>query len=206
MKKIFLLILLGLSQLSFSQTNKNIDLKERKGKFYKTYEDLLADKPVEGIKLHFMDAWAKELELDQNGTTVKIKNKNLLYSYFYNFSGDLIRVFDGEMYRVFAQGSVLCFYVRCKECDISTNKEGNYEFYISNNQPMKEYYSEGIKGDIIVLKNKVFEEYLEKYGLLSEFDKVRKPKREFKDNVREYQQKELNVRYHYKKLLIEKMG
>lgn len=205
MKKIFFLaVLLFLTIFSFAQEPISLAYnKEQNMNFFKSYEDFIAQKPVEGIKLERMSEYGWNVEVNQNGKVEKIKDSKIPYAWFckgYN----LMRVYEKEIYYVIDIGQ-LCFYVRCRESSIKMYDDGTYYMSPSEGEVFKEYYSEGINGEIKVLKDKVFEDYLEKYGLKEAFDKEKKPKREMKDSVLGYKNKEWNVVIKYKKLLIQKM-
>lgn len=206
MKKTLLLALtIFLNFLGFAQSEQSLTITEdQKMFFFKSYDDYIAKKPVEGIKLVSMSQKGWNIEVNQNGVIEKIKDSKILYPYFC-WGSDLMRVFDGEIYFVLDIGP-LCFYKKIRECSVSYKDDRSFYYFNPTGDDIhKEYYSETINGEIKVMKHGVFEDYLEKYGLKEAFDKEKKPKREKKDSVVGYKNKEWNVWLKYKKILNQKM-
>ncbi len=205
MKKYFLLLLIFNLSFCFAQ----IDNSKKSGKFFKTYEDFVNDKAVEGIKIkRVLSQYWTSLEIEQNGQVKKVKDSEFPYNWFYNGQGFLMRVFDGKIYYVVAEGP-LCHYVKAEEAwvgatyNTSTNQMNNDLTLLPNpNEVFKEYYSESSDGEI--KKYKSLDDYLEKYGLKEQF-KEDKLIREAKDSVLDYKNKEWRKRLKYKKLINEKM-
>src|SRR6267142_2785128 len=107
MKKLLILILVILVPLFGSAQNaKSIN------KFFKSYEDYKADKPVDGVSLNAWKEFSSSVEMTENGTKQKIKVSKLLYPWFVTSEGFLMRVFDGDLYYVLVEGP-LSFYIKC---------------------------------------------------------------------------------------------
>lgn len=210
MKKILTLLLLAFNVILNAQTDPGFAIDKRAGKFFKTYEDYLKDKPVDGVSLSSMSEYGWTLEVTENGKTEKIKDSKTPYPWFCNQQGMLMRVYDEKIYYVLIEGP-LCHYAKCREAwaghtvYTKTNTlHTELAFLPSGNEPFKEYYSETINGEIKLFKDKLFDELLEKYGLKDQFE-ADKLVREKKDSVLDYKNKEWNKRVKYKKLINEKM-
>lgn len=200
-KQIFVLFFLAISAFATSQIT--VTAGKHQYKFFKSYEDYKADKPVDGIKVN--SCKGSSVEYTENGTKQKCKASKLPYTWFCNDEGILMRVFDGDLYYVVVDGP-LSFYI--KSGDGTVSKPDNSDYVIggkfSDSYP-DEYYSLTPNGAIEKLKNKVLEEYLEKYNLTSQYENDPKYKREMKDCVMCWQNKKTNKKIKYIKLINEKM-
>lgn len=208
MKNIIIAVLLLLSISYSAQIIFNPD--KRVNKFFTSYNDYVNDKSIEGIKLKSLGHYGTTIELEKNGVIEKIKESKNPYTWFCNEQGILMRVFDGNLYYVIIDGPI-CYYVKKEQAwagfnvNVTLNKVED-EIYVmpTGNEPYKEYYSETINGEIKVFKNSMFDEYLEKYGLKEQYE-AEKLKREVKDSVLDYKNKEWRKKNRYKKLINEKM-
>lgn len=195
-----------------AQTETNIAFnKDMGGKVFNSYEDFIAKKPIDGINIkcytknYGSDTYSK-LVITKDGTEEIVKDSKLTYSWFCDGAGNLLRVFDGNVYFVIDIGPI-CFYYRCREAGVSY-QDGVYycsPFGLPPDQVFREYYSEKITGEIVVLKDKVWDAWLEKYGLKDQFEAEKSPKREIKDSVTGYEDKKRRIKTKYKKLLNQKM-
>jgi hypothetical protein len=174
------------------------------GKFFKSSEDYLAGKSIDGAELNTWKEYASSVEMTENGVKQKVKISKLPYLWFCNSEGMLMRVFDGDLYYAVVTGP-LSFYIKTSEGTVFLSG-GNYTLTgkFSDSWP-NEYYSLGPDGAIEKLKGKVLEDYLEKYGMKSQYDKDPQFKREAKDCVLCWQEKKTNKMIKYVKLLNEKM-
>lgn len=173
-------------------------------KFFNSYEDYVAGKAVEGVVLKKMKDFSSSIEITENGTDQKVKASALKYPWFQN-DYILIRAFDGDFYNVVVAGK-LCFYIKVGEAGVYNNGKGGFTFSpkFSDSWP-DEYYSVGTNGPIEKLKGKILEEYLEKNGLLSQYENDPLFKREAKDCVRCWQEKKTKKNIKYVTLLNEKL-
>lgn len=182
----------------FGQTNK---LKENK--VYATVEDYKESKPVEGVLVNNVDKGG--VELLKGGIKEKFKASKFPYTYFTKDNGMLMRVFDGDIYYVLIEGA-LCYYIKIKEGQVSYSGPGT--FYVNRYMPSDyvptDYYSETLTGEIKKLKDKDFDEYLEKQGLKTQYESD-KTKREARDSVDDYKMKLKNKLAKYFRLLNEKL-
>ena len=208
MKNIIIAILLLLSISYSAQIKYKVDI--RANKLFKSYTDYVDNKPIEGIKVKELGTFGTTIEVEKNGVIEKIKESKNPYTWFCNEQGILMRVFDGNLYYVIIDGPI-CYYVKKEQAwagfnvNVTLNKVED-EIYVmpTGNEPYKEYYSETINGEIKVFKNSMFDEYLEKYGLKEQYE-AEKLKREVKDSVLDYKNKEWRKKNRYKKLINEKM-
>lgn len=165
------------------------------GRFYKSLEDYIDDKPIQGVRIkNGSYSWStfggSDYKLiDDNGNIKKEATKDLPSDIFTykkdNVSNPyLIRVIDKKPYIVLAVGK-LNYY------SLYTNQE-------------ERYYSEGWNGELEKFKESVLTDYLKKYGLLEAYKKD-KPKREFQDDVNEYFNKTIKWQIKYFNLLNEQI-
>ncbi|MCD6019492.1 MAG: hypothetical protein K0S53_2613 [Bacteroidetes bacterium] len=203
MKKLLSIFLLLCSLTISAQLGKTIKVPKTAGKFYKTFEDFENNKPVEGINFVNITPRALSIEVNKGGQVEKLKDSEIPYEWFCDYFGNLIRVYDKEMYYVIIDGP-LCHFVRCAEANVIPTQTENLIFSPKPDEVFKEYYSEKIDGEIKKFKDSMFDEYLEKFALKEQF-KEEKLKREAKDSVLDYKNKEWNKRYKYKLLINEKL-
>ncbi|MBI3518113.1 MAG: hypothetical protein HY062_01980 [Bacteroidetes bacterium] len=171
--------------------------------FFKSYEDYKADKAVDGIQVTICKG--SNIEYTENGAKKKSKASKLPYSWFCNSEGMLMRVFDGDLYYVVVDGAV-SFYIKVSEGTISKPDNADYIISgdVSNTWP-NEYYSLTPNGTIEKLKDKILEEYLEKYNLTSQYENDPNYKRQAKDCVMCWANKKTNKKIKYTKLINEKI-
>lgn len=204
MKKTLIVIVLGLiSCFSFSQIT--VVAGKHANKFFKSAEDFMNDKPIDGVKLTKWVDYSSSIEFSENGASQKVKISKLQYTWFCNYEGMLMRVFDGDLYYTVVIGK-MCFYIKSNEGTISKTSEDTYVLSgkFSDSWPA-EYYSLTSTGPIEKLKEKTLEEYLEKNGLKSQYDNDPKYQRERKDCVMCWQEKKTNKMIKYVKLLNGKL-
>ncbi len=200
-KQIFLTLLVLTTTLVNSQIM--VTAGKHQYKFFKSFEDYKLDKPVDGIKVN--SCKGSSVEYTENGTKQKVKSSKLPYLWFCNNEGMLMRVFDGDLFYVVVDGAIT-FYIKANEGTIS--KPDNSDYIIngkfSDSYPT-EYYSLTPNGSIEKLKDKVLDEYLEKYKLTSQYENDSVYKREAKDCVMCWANKKTNKKIKYIKLINEKM-
>lgn len=199
MKKIaYSLLALVWVAFCYGQTNKS-----RENKVYSTIDDYRSGKSVEGVLINNVDKGG--VELLKNGVKEKFKASKFPYTYFTKDNGMLMRVFDGDIYYVLVEGA-LCYYIKIKEGQVSYSGPGT--FYVNRYMPSDyvptDYYSETLTGEIKKLKDKDFDEYLERQGLKTQYESD-KTKREAKDSVDDYKMKLKNKLAKYFRLLNEKL-
>ncbi|NVO02931.1 MAG: hypothetical protein HXX09_09555 [Bacteroidetes bacterium] len=209
MKNLILLLCLSIGFIAKGQESEMKEIDTRANSFFESYEDYQANKPIEGVKLAEMSF--NTVKIDKDGKIVKVKEANMPSSWFCDEQGILMRVFDKNIYFVIVDGAI-CHYVKFKEANAQFpyNPKTNlirtdYIFQPWNSeQPFREYYSESITSEILVLKGKYWEELLTKYDLKKQYDSD-KLKREAKDSVLDYKNKEWRKKVKYKKLINEKI-
>lgn len=172
-------------------------------KFFKSYEDYKANKGVDGMK--FINLKGTTIEYNENGIVQKQKPSKLPYAWYTDHNEILMRVFDGDLYYVLADGAV-CFYIKVGDGTVSYGSDSDYSIggKFSDSYPT-EYFSLTPNGVIEKLKDKVLEEYLEKYNLTSQYENDPKYKREMKDCVMCWANKKTNKKIKYIKLINEKV-
>lgn len=206
MKKIAAILLILFALKSISQNS----FGDRRALFFNSYEDYQQNKSVDGVKLKEMSQYGSTVKIEKDGKTEEYKDSKIPYTWFCNNQGMLMRVFNGKVYYVIIEGAVT-YYVKSIEAwtgytyNTSTNEMRTEIMFIPNpNEIFKEYYSVTPTSEILVFKDKMFNEYLEKYGLKEQFE-ADKVKREMKDTVLDYKNKEWQKRVKYKKLINEKI-
>ena len=202
MKKQILLVLF-IATAFFVNAQVTVTAGKHQYKFFKSYEDFKSDKPVDGIKVN---SWkSSNVEYIENGAKQKAKISKLPYVWFCNDEGMLMRVFDGDLYYVVADGPIT-FYIKASDGTVSKPDNSDYVITgaLSDSWPT-EYYSLTPNGQIEKLKDKVLEEYLAKYNLTSQYDNDPQYKREKKDCVMCWQNKKTDKKIKYIKLINEKM-
>lgn len=146
------------------------------GRFYKSLEDYINDKPIPGVRIkNGSFSWtafggADFKLIDDEGNIKKEDSKDLPSEIFTykrdNFSDPYImRVMDKKPYIILTAG-YYCYYA----------------LYL---EQQNRYMAEGFDGELNKFKEGRFEDLLEANGLLEDYKKD-KPKREFKDDVNSY--------------------
>jgi len=205
MKKISFLIILCFCAFVIN-AQIIITAGKQANKFFKSYEDYKAGKPIEGTVLNNWKSYSSSVEMTENGTQQKVKVGKLPCAWFCNSDGMLMRVFDGDLYYLVIDGP-LCFYIKCSEGTIvgpNPASEYNISGKFSDSWP-NEYYSETPNGPIEKLKEKVLDPYLENYNLASKYENDPAYKRERKDCVLCWQSKKTNKMIKYVRLVNEKI-
>ena len=166
------------------------------GRFYRTFDDYVNDKPIKGVRIkNGSFGWkvfggGAEYKLIDDAGNLKKENSKDLPSDIFTYKKDnasepyLMRIIDKSPYIVLVAG-----------------KLNYYSLYLEQQQ---RFYSEGWNGELQKFKEGDLKEYLEKYDLLEDYKKD-KPKREFKDDVNGYFNKTVNWQIKYFNLLNEKM-
>jgi hypothetical protein len=197
-KSIITVLTILITSLTFGQTKPSDD-----SKFFNSYQDYKDHKPIAGITVNQVEKGS--VEIINNGKTERVKPSKLPSTIFTNINGMLMRVFDNDIYYVIVDGP-LCYYVKRSESQVGYSGPG--QLSVTRNSPddfaAVDYYSETITGEIKKLKDKVLDEYLEKYNLKSQYDKD-DVKREAKDSVDGYKSKLKTKIAKYVKLINEKM-
>ncbi|MEO6302789.1 MAG: hypothetical protein ABIP51_06425 [Bacteroidia bacterium] len=199
MKKTILTILIGISTTTiFSQIKPNDNAK-----FYGTYQDYKDHKPMAGIAVNQVEK--ESIEINNNVKIERIKASKLPSAFFTNINGMLMRVFDNAIYYVIVDGP-LCYYINPEESQVGYS--GLEQLSVTKSSPddyaAADYYSETISGDIKKLKDEVFEEFLEKHNLKTQYNSDRVT-REAKDTVDGYKSKLKTKTAKYFKLINEKI-
>ena len=150
---------------------------------FATYEDMVADKGVEGITIDFTNykGYQKKSEtiaLVENGTTREVDIKDVNYWGFTGSDGGVRRIFEGESYSCWALGDKHCYYQGRRNYNMET---GNYY--------MRDWVSAGPNAPIEEGK-RLCEDIIEASSFKDAFKKA-KPKREMKDSVDGYQEKQM---------------
>lgn len=199
-KRILLLFFTVLATLTNAQYQ--VTAGKHQYKFFKSYEDYKADKPVEGIKVN--SCRGTKVEYTENGVTQKCKASKLPYAWFCNEEGMLMRVSEGDLYYVIVDGSI-SVYINAGDGTVSKPDNADYILTgkVSDSFP-ELHYSLSANGKIEKLKDSVLEEYLEKHKLTSQYENDPKYKRERKDCVMCWQNKKANKKIKYIKLINEK--
>ena len=183
-KTILTSVLVLITSICFSQSMKGTP-------FYKTYEDYLNKKPMSGpmVKPNSLKsniATGTSVVLVENGKEDRVSCDKLphdLFLYYGGYMAKLIKVVGNTPYRVFTMGK-MSYYA-----DVFDEQR---RFYQIDNGEGKRFK----KGEL--------EDFLQKYGLLEEFENT-KPKREKKDDVNGYFSKVVNHEIEYINKLNEKM-
>jgi hypothetical protein len=201
-KAIVLSFTLCLSLFFISAGVKKKDDCDHSFKVYNSYEDYVACKPVPGVEYNGSEKkFMYAVEIVENGVKKTVKDKDLTYNWFTE-KGFLMRVFDHEIYYVLANGNI-CFYVKAKQASIYRRSADDISISYNDMEKYKDYYSDGINGEIKVLKGQYFEGLLEKNGLLEQY-KADKPKHGIKEDDMTYYHRQYVWEVKYKKLVSQK--
>lgn len=157
------------------------------GKFYASLDDFKNDKPASGVEV-VNGSWqmllgSESIKVVSGGKTDRQKISNLPYDFFTYDNGLMMRN-GGKMYMVLVTGPFCLYTLFTRQADL--------------------HYSETIKGEVMSFNEGKLKKYLEQYGLLEAFKKD-KPKREMRDNVDDYFNKQVDWYIKYIKLLNQKM-
>ncbi len=167
------------------------------GRFYKNLKDFIDNKPIQGVRIKNGSYTYSVLKgndfklIDDVGNLKKEDAKNLPSDFFTYKREDyveplLMRIIDKKPYIVLAVG-----------------KFSYYALYLENRD---QSYTEGWEStDLKNFKEKVLKDYLKQYGLLEEYEKSM-PKREMRDNVNEWFNKNVNHNIEYINKLNEKIN
>ena len=204
MKKISLLILMSFLSL-FLNAQRDIVVGKHPNKFFKSYEDYKANKPIDGVVLiKWSSNSTGKIELSENGVAQKLKVSKLTYTWFCNEEGVLMRLYDGELYYVVVDGP-FTYYAQSSKTWVARYGDADFSLVPQlSGSKIADRYSETPNGEIKKFSESVLKEYLAKYGLKDQYD-ADKMKREFKDNVASYEDKQQLKLIKYMILLNEKM-
>ncbi|MCL9810072.1 hypothetical protein [Flavobacterium luminosum] len=180
MKKKFLLLSLFISHFTFSQTDF---------KFYKSIEDYANNKFIPNYDI-IEYSW-RNSDFTEETLRVKINNSGEKKIKITEFPGEFYSAEKGQLWRQYKKESYIILAY------------GTYCYYVTPGFSSKpEYYSETISGPIKRFSIGLLEKKLKEKGLFQQFKKD-KPKREFKDNVNDYFNKEVKRNIKYFNLLNE---
>lgn len=167
------------------------------GRFYKNLKDFIDDKPITGTRIKngsytYSIVKGNDFKLiDDEGNLTKEDTKNLpsdLFTYKRDDFSEpiLMRIVEKKPYIVLAAGNF-----------------SYYALYLENSQ---QTYTEGWESTVMKnFKGKILKAYLKKYGLLGEYENTM-PKREMKDNVNEWFNKNINHNIEFINKLNKKMN
>lgn len=158
------------------------------GRFYKNIKDFLDDKPIEGVRIKngsysYSVVKGNEFKLIDDEGNLKSEDAKNLPSDIFTYKRDnyieplLMRIINKKPYIVLAVG-----------------KFSYYALYLDN---QLQYYTEDWdSSDLKSFKEKFLKRYLKQYGLLEEYENTM-PKREMKDNVNSWFNKNVkhNIEY-----------
>lgn len=149
---------------------------------FATYEDLVADKPVKGQMLAEADYYEfknkKEwIWLVEGGERKKVELEGATFWGFTGADGTIFRVFEGQAVACYALGNK-CYYQGRRPYNMETR-----------NYYMRDWVSDGPNGPIEEGK-RLCEDIIEASSFKEAF-KAAKPKREMRDSVDSYQDKQI---------------
>ncbi|MCD6068789.1 MAG: hypothetical protein K0S33_3615 [Bacteroidetes bacterium] len=197
-KQMLILFLITISALVDAQTAAT----KYANRFFKSYEDYIAGKPVEEATVA---SWkANSVEVKTKGAQEKVKISKLPYSWFVNEGGMLMRVFDGDLYYVVIDGPI-SYYIKSDEGTAGFASDGYHLHGKFTDSFPSDYYSETPNGKIAKLSGKKLGVYLKKYDLEKQYNKDPEFKREMRDCVQCWQSKKAHKKIKYIKLVNEKM-
>lgn len=184
----------NIKELDGNVTSENDRDPNSHGQFYESLDDYIKDNPIPGIRIKngsFSSSFVGKINfrlLDDAGNVKKESAKDLpteIFTYKRNDNAApfAIRMIDKEPYIILSAGK--------------------YNFYSLYSDQGKLYMAEGWNGKLKKFNRKDLEKALDQYKLLNDF-KNDKPKREFKDNVNEYFNKEIDWYTKYFNLLNQK--
>lgn len=184
----------NIKELGGNVTSEHNNDRNSHGHFYESLDDYIKDNPIPGVRIQngsFTSSFVGVMNfrlLDDAGNVKKEKVKDLpadLFTYKRNDNASpfAIRVIDKEPYILLSAG--------------------RYNFYSLYSDQGKLYMAEGWGGKLKKFSRKDLEKALDQYKLLNDF-KNEKPKREFRDNVNEYFNKEIDWYVKYFNLLNQK--
>lgn len=150
---------------------------------FATYEDMVADKPVEGITIDYTSykGFQKKgtiITLVENGVAREVNLNDVKYWGLTSSDGSIRRIFEGESFACWALGDKHCYYQGRRNYNMET---GNYY--------MRDWVSAGPNAPIEEGK-RLCEDIIEASEFKDAFKKA-KPKREMKDSVDGYQEKQM---------------
>lgn len=182
---------------AFNETSslENVTNQTSHGSFYKSIQDLIDDNPIPGVRIkNGSFSWslvtgADFKLIDDAGNLKREDSKDLpstifTYKRHDNSSPFVLRIIDKKPYIILSAGSI--------------------NYYALYQDQERRYIAEGWNGDLKKFSGRAFEKYLEKEGLLEAY-RNDKPKREFKDSVNDFFNKEINWQIKYFNLLNEKL-
>ncbi len=149
---------------------------------FATYEDMVADKPVDGITIDFTNykGYQKKgtiITLVENGVAREVNLNDAKYWGLTSPDGGVRRIFEGESFACMALGDKHCYYQGRRMCQDS------------GNCLMRDWVSVGPNAPIVEGK-RLCEDIIEASSFKDTFKKA-KPKREMRDSVDGYQEKQM---------------
>jgi hypothetical protein len=230
MKNILFILLLLLSYNSYAQKEKTTangltrdqvkqqfltpktdeefykDAKPNAGFMYKSLQDYYDNKPIPNIRMkHFSstyDTKGDKVTFVENGVEKKYYAQDLAGKIISTEQGLPVRIQDNRFYILVVDGPI-CYYW-FMQGDVFKSPDGTFTFLCNSEDKAFDYYSMTNTGVISRLENKIYNGWLEKYGLKEQYDND-KLKREMKDSVNDYMNKEKNKLVKYLLLINEKM-
>jgi hypothetical protein len=177
----------NIKELNGNSSTDAGDSQTSHGRFYKTLEDYINDKPIQGVRIkngsfsYNIVGGSKFKLIDEQGNLKKEDTEEFPSEIFTykgsNFSDPYImRLVDKKPYIILAAG-YYCYYA----------------LYIEQQQ---RFMAEGFDGELKKFKEGRFEDILEKYNLVADYKKD-KPKREMRDDVNGYFNKIVNWQIKY---------
>ena len=169
-----------MSHLAFSQTDF---------RFYKSIDDYVNNKFIPDYEI-VPHTW-RDSDFSDEAFKVKNDSGEEIKMKITEFPGEFYSASAGKLWRKYKKKSYIILVY------------GTYCYYVVpgfSNKP--EYYSETISGPVKKFSLGVLKKKLKEKGLLRQFKKD-KPRREFKDNVNEYFNKEVKRNIKYFELLNE---
>jgi hypothetical protein len=170
----------GIFEYTMAKFDPNHKHGTVKFKFYNTYEDIAKDK---FITSYDVVSWSDSDFSYENIKFINAEGKEEKLKVT-NYPSDFMKLGDDKLYR------------RYKNETYSILIAGAFSYYGAGYDLNPERYSETINGPIKKLTSGILEDKLKEYGLLEAYRKD-KPKREIRDGVQSYFEKEVarNIKY-----------
>lgn len=171
--------------------------KTSHGRFYRSLKDFVNDKAIEGVRIKngsykYSMVKGHDFKLIDNNGNLKSENTKSLPSDLFTYKDVdysdpyLIRIINKKPYIVLAAGK--------------------FSYYALYQDQRIQYYTEGWDSSRLrKFKANVLKKYLRQYGLLDEY-KMSRPKRELKDNVNSWFNKNINHKIKFINKLNKKMS
>lgn len=177
------------------------------GYMYNSLKDYYDNKPIANLRMKhtsftYDDVSGERMIFIENGVEKKFNAKDMEGKVISTSEGFAVRIQDKHCYILVIDGPI-CYYWSMQG---SVYRRGENQFYFVENLEGKtiDHYSLTNSGVITKLENKEYNSWLEKYGLKEQYDSE-KIKREMKDTVTGYMNKEQAKKIKYLLLINEKM-